>query len=148
MQSGYEQSSLSSIEVGFSLCPASKHLLPFSMTHASEYPSLTGWTFAALRGILGIGQSTGHFTITSIPWLACDFDKASSSRMLRSPFVSPIVQILSTTQKARPNQAHQWAWFLWGILEAIPCSVVLCSSRGSILYHPYRYPLPGSALVG
>ena len=112
------QSSLSSIEVAFSLFVVSKLLLPFFMPHAADYPPLTGWISAALQSILRVGQQTGHSARTSSPWLACTFGEASNSRMLRPLFASPIAQSLPTTHQARPNQGLQWARFLRGNLVA------------------------------
>ena len=70
-------SSLSSIEVGFSLCLSSKLLLPFSMPRAAENHPLSKGISAALRGIHDVGQTTGHSTSTSSSWLASAYGGAS-----------------------------------------------------------------------
>ena len=67
---------------------------------------------SALRGIHDVGQPTN----TSNSWLACACGEASSSRKLQLPSASRSAQLLLTTQQGRSNQAHQWAWFLRGVL--------------------------------
>ena len=73
------------------------------------------------------------------PHVETSFAQCTSSyRMLRPLFTSPIAQCLPTTQQARPNQAHQWAWILrdvhLGSLIHVVFNVARVVSQHTLLY--------------
>ena len=107
--------------------PCLRAVLAVFHASCSRQDPLSGCISAALWGIRKAGKPTSRSTSTSSSWYACAPDEASSSHMLRLLSALSLILCLPSTQKTSPNQAHLWAWFPRGVLEACLCWVTLCS---------------------